>query len=479
MWKHRNRMTEDEDDFYPDDSDSVFDEEESPRKSFWQNLFARNSQERDEDNRDDTIDDFDDAPPPRKSGGKLLLLLGCVAAAVAAVVLCFRGLFRSDASTLYSALSNSGSAMSAYLEDSSPLFESTNQMKELLNDGDFTVKLTMDTNSGAVNLNMDYSRNKKLMSGILNWNSGQTPDGLDIAFSADKKELRLSAPALVNDVYGIRFDDFEEGRGYLATLLELFPGNISLPEKKWDPFSSLDLAKLVKDCAGESWTAFKKSLEIKEFATRDVQLGDYSKYCTIYQVTWDPAAADALAKDLSGKLTAIPVGFLTLLPDMKPDCRLFVDEHDQVVGGDCSFLGKKYTILMTGETNFWEDFSIEILSAAEPAKYLIGNVDVTEAGIRLRISDSTCDFLHASYDNATGTFRINTPAATLLEGSLTMTDNTVKMVLGAPANPVLVLELSPLSHRPITDTSNYVDIPGMSLNELNRIVMEIQNNLFE
>lgn len=477
MWKQRNRMTEDEDDFYPDDS--VFDdEEESPRKSFWQNLFAGKTRARDEDDRDNTIDN-DDAPPSGKSGGKRRLLLGCAAAAVAAVVLCFSALFRSDASTLYSALSNSGSEINAWLEGSSPLFESANRMKELMDDGDFSVNLTMDTNGGAVNLDMDYSRNKKLMSGVVNWNSGKTPGGLDVVFSADKKELRLSAPALVNDVYGLRFKNFQEVKGNLTNLLEIFPGNISLPEKKWDLFSPMDLDKLLKDRAGKSWTDFKKSLRITEFATRDVWVGEQSKYCTIYQIAWDPAAADALAKDLSGKLTAIPVGIMTLLPDMKPDCRLFVDEHDRVIGGDCSVLGKKYTILMTGETNFWEDFSVEVLSAAEPTRYLTGDVEATKAGIGLRISDDTHDFLRASYDNATGNFRINTPDTTLLEGSLVMTDSTVRMVLGAAADPVLILELAPLSRYPITNTEKYVDIAGMGLNELNRIVMEIQNNLCE
>ena len=477
MWKQRNRMTEDEDEFYPDDS--VFDEDESPRKSFWQNLFAGKSRARDEDDRDDTIDDFDDLPPSGKSGGKRWLLLGCAAVAVAAVVLCFSGRFQSDGSTLYSALSNSGSEINAWLEDSSPLFESTDRMKELMEDGDFAVNLTMDTNGGAVNLDMDYSRNKKLMSGVVNWNSGKTPGGLDVVFSADKKELRLSAPALVNDVYGLRFKDFGEVEGNLTTLLKIFPDNISLPEKKWDPFSPMALDKLLKDRAGKSWAAFKKSLRIKEFATRDVRVGEQSKYCTIYQISWDPAAADALARDLSGMLTAIPVGIMTLLPNMEPDCRLFVDEHDRVIGGDCSVLGKKYTILMYGETNFWEDFSVEVLSAAEPARYLTGDVEVTKAGIGLRISDDAHDLLCASYDNATGNFQINTPDATLLEGSLAMTDSTVKMVLGVTADPVLVLELAPLSRYPIINTEKYVDIAGMSLNELNRIVMEIQNNLCE
>lgn len=479
MWKHRNRMTEDEDDFFTDDL--VFDEEESSRKSFWQKLFrSRNPEEEDDDdddNRDDAIDDSDDTPPRKKPISKLLV--GSVAAAAAAAILCFIGLPSTDADTLQAALVNSGIALSSCLEDSSSLFTSANQIKELVNDGNFTMNMTLDHTNGVFSLNMDYARSEKLMSGVLNWKNSNNSDGVDVLFSADKKALRLSAPALVDDVYGIRFDDLKKDKGHLSNLLELIPVNLSLPEEKIDPFSPVKLDKLLKDRAGESWTAFKISLEVEEFASRDIQVGDYSRYCTIYRITWDPAAADALARDLSGALTAIPVGILTLLPNLEPDCRLFVDEHNRVIGGDCSILGKKYTVLMTGEGYFWEQISVEILAAAEPAKYLTGGIDVTETGISLRISDDTSDFLCADYDNATGAFRISTPDTTLLEGSLVMTDSTVKMELGTPEDPSFMLELSPLAHRPVTDTSNYVDIPGMSLNELNRIVMEIQNNLRE
>lgn len=466
MWKHRNRMAVDEDDLYADDP--VFDEEESPRRSFWQKLFGSKGSEYDEDNPDDSIGDFDDDPPRRKPVGRLILL-GCIAAA--AVMLCFSGLFRSDADTLYKALRNSGSDLRTYMEDT-PAFTSAGQMKELLNDGDFRMTLDIGNTGSALSLDMDYSRDKKLMSGVLNWNNG-----LNVAFSADKTEMRLSAPDLVDDVYGFRFGDFNNDNKKLSSLLAQLPIDITLPDTDLNFFSPVELDKLLKDRAGESWTAFKASIQIEKFATRDVQLGERSEYCTIYQVSWDPKAADTLAKDLSGALTAIPVGILTLLPDLEPDCRLFVDEGDRVIGGDCSVLGRKYTVLMSGEEYFWDEISVEILTATEPARYLTGGVQANKQGIGLRVGDDTGDFLEGDYDNATGMFRISAPDATLVEGTLTASGDAVKLELGPQASPVFRLELSPLSGRPVVDTCKYVDIPTMGINELNRIWMELQNNL--
>lgn len=470
MWKHRNRMDED-DDLYADDP--VFDEEESPRKSFWQKMFGSKEPEYEDGERDDIISDYDDDPPRRKPAGRLILSgVFAVAAAAIVIILCFSSLFRSDAGTLYTALRNSGNDLRTYMEDTSPLFTSADQMAQLLNDGDFRLSLDIDNAGEGFIVDMDYSRDKKLMSGVLRWNNS-----LDIAFSADETEMRLSAPALADDVYGFRFDDFNSRNQELSEWLEKLPVNITLPDTDLDFFSPVKLDKLLKDRAAESWTAFKESLTIEKFTSRDVQLGEHSEYCTIYQVSWDPAAADALVKDLSGPLTAIPVGILTLLPDLEPDCRLFVNKDKRVIGGDCSVLGKKYTVLMSGEDHFWDEISLEILSAGEPARYLTGGIEVSERSIGLQVCDDTGAFLTADYDNGTGAFRICTPEATLFEGALAMTGKSVNLELGSQAAPVLRLEVSPLTKRPVVDTGKYVDIPGMSLNELNRLWMEYQNSL--
>ena len=346
--------------------------------------------------------------------------------------------------------------------------------------GSFELDLKLTDSAKAIEIKLDYAKKAKLMSGTVLYGSKAKNIAADIEFFADNKRMLFLSPDLVEDAYGFKLDDFESK--YENSKLRRIAGMPSAEKFKFGLYKDIRLKEILKIQAGKKWDEFVNSISVKKFETREMWLGQTKKAVKVYKITWSAAAANELAKALTDQtFLAMPVNLVSLLPNMEPDCRIFIDENGRFVGGDFVLYGNKYTLRLEGEENVWSSMSLDVLSMVGETRHLTGGVDVAAEGVRLSLEDEVSKFLCLDYDNETGECFLQSPFGTQLKGCLLPKDGGYELTLEGNVSLVgstsVRMTVLPADGDPATTERGYVDLFDMKAGEWTRLLLELKDSL--
>ena len=424
--------------------------------------------------------DQDESSDRKSSGaGKRVLKFGVIAALVCAIVF-FGTLLLTKRNPVPEAVRISGSEFVDHLTKSENLSAVFANAQTISESGSFELYLKLTDPERAVELELDYAKKAKLMSGTLHYGNIVKDFDVDIEFFADKKRMLFLAPDLVNDAYGFKLDDFESK--YENSKLRKIVGMPSAEKFQLGLYKDFRLEEILKAQAGKKWNEFVDSVSVKKFEKREMRWGQTDKTVTIYEVTWSAAAADELAKALTNQtFLAMPVNLLSLLPNMDPDCRVFIDEDGRLVGGDFILYGNKYTLRLEGEENVWSTMSLDVLPIVGETRHLTGGVVATAEGVHLSLEDENGKFLCLDYDNETGDCFLQSPFGTQLKGCLLPKDGGYELTFGGNVSLVgstsVSLTVLSADGAPATTECGYVNLFDMKAGEWSRFLLELKESL--
>lgn len=425
------------------------------------------------------LDDEDYSEHDRCRAGKRILTLVVIAALVCAIAFIGTSLFMKR-NPVSEAISTSGDEFMACLAESGNLSEVFANVQAISKSGSFELDLKLADPKKAVEINLDYGKKAKLMSGFVLYDNKEKNIAVDIEFFADKKRMLLLAPNLVEDAYGFKFSDFESK--YEDSRLRKIIGMPSAEKFKLGLYESINLKEILKTQAGKKWDEFVTSISVKKFEKREMRLGQTEKTVTVYKVTWSAEAAEKLAKKLTERtLLAMPVNIVSLLPNVESDCRVFIDEDGRFVGGNFILHGNKYTLLLEGGENVWNSISLDVLPLTGEARHLTGGFTAVEEDIHLSLEDETGSFLHLDYDNESGEYFLQSPFGTRLKGCLLPKDGGYELTLegniSQEGSTGIRMTVLPADGDPATTERKYVDLFNMKAGEWTRLLIELKDSL--
>ena len=460
MWKHRKYTGEDDEAFDVNDMED-FEEEERTSKFAWKRRKAPTDMEEGYDTYDQD-EEFEGRRSRRKGPGLI-----AVVAVIAAVVVLLVSLMPKGG-TLYQAVRMSGEELLGHTGSVSVLPDRLVRMEELWNGGDYTMGLSLQMPTLNITVEADYSARHKKMDGALAVGKTGEPWQVAMEFRANQKKMYFEAPGLVQDAYGFTLEDFNQ-RFEGSAAFEIFP----VKGLRLHLFRPTDLRGYLKRAFGSDWDAFEKTLKTEKFDTREFLLGERTEKCTVYRVSWGPAAAEKLLAKSTGPLQPLTNGLLSLIPDLEPEFRLFLDSRDRLVGCDFSTPIGKYTLLLEGQENVWESISLEVLYINGASRHLTG--EITEVGelVQLQLADEAGTYFLAAYNNTTGDFQVIRENAVLLEGSLKEEGDTVKLELSLGGDAVLSMALKPLQRQPEGPTRKYLELLDLTPLQKTRLLAEL------
>lgn len=408
-------------------------------------------------------------PKPVLIGGVALLMVALV---VGVVLLVLSG----SKATLNSALDKTLSAFC----DGNAAHTQTREFVDLLNDflkdGDYTMTVEVDgiTQMSLVN---NYSRGDKKMQGTF---AGQvdlngSAMSLDLAYSVDKKVIQFSVPGRFDNVYGIQIDKVDSllNNPIFSTLLS---GNSSALNLDMDFFSGSDLDTYFEDMAGDELEALKKSLEVEELDEKELN----GQVCQVYKVTWSSDAASELVVAIGGlgKLPQIGELISSLIPELEPECRCYVNKDGYLVGLDFATAGAQCLFALEGKDNPWDTFSLTVNSIYGETLYYAGAMERTGSGVSFYLEDASGTLLRLDYSTLSGNFSFYTKdAGQLLSGQLQSADDRLSMTLEWEIEGTGLQQLrfgmAELDAKPQQLSKNYIDLLDMSLTDLTRFLLDL------
>lgn len=417
--------------------------------------------------------------PVSRCSSKRVLTIGIIVALVCTIVVLGARLLPKK-NPVSDALRVSGGEFVGCLVESGNLSEAMTNAQTISKVGAFVLELKMTDPEKDMELQLDYSRKAKLMSGTVQYGNKVKNFDVDIEFFADNKRMLFLAPDLVEDAYGFKLDDFTTK--YEKSYLRKIIGMPSAEKFELGLYKEVKLREILKAQAGEPWDTFVESVSIKKFEKREMHLGQTEKTVTVYKVTWSASAADKLAKALTDQtILAMPINLISLLPNVEPDCRVFIDEDGRMVGGDFVLYGSKYTLRLEGEENVWSDMSMDVLSLVGDARHLTGGVVATAEGVHLTLEDENGKFLSMDYDNASGVCSVQSPFGTELHGSLLPKNGGYELTLGGNVSMIgstsVWMTVSPAASDPKTTDRGYVNLFDMKAGEWTRLLVELKASL--
>lgn len=357
------------------------------------------------------------------------------------------------------------SNLSAYLGGTSP-FSARSDVHILVGIQTPDVFLSLDTN---------YAGSKKLMTGTVELGAPHEDFQISADFHANRKEVRIYAPDLVNDIYGFTYRDFE--KKYDKSQLRKF---LDLPlseELTLAPFRGFDLKEYLQEQGGVSWEEFEDSLDIEKYDTRQLTLGNRTEECTVYRVQWDAKKAERMLKTITrNTLGFLPDVIPELATKLAPDVRFYVDSEDNLVGVDFTFLNSIYTFLLEGENNPWELATLQIVTAGAEPMHFSGGVISDAEGVRIELKAQNQTVYAIYYTNSTGAYSIVSPNGELSNGVF-LSDSTGFHLESNFHNFSYVISVSELDRLPGKTEENYVDLMDLSISEFGRLTTELCNSL--
>lgn len=409
-------------------------------------------------------------PVGKKKGSfsipKPVLIIGAAVLAVALIVGCIFLVLSGNETDIASAYDRTRAAFEGDSAGQTQLEKFLDQANGYLKVGDYTIYLSY-SGSTQLELQTDYARGDKQLQGTI------TTMGLQLAYSADNKVMQFSVPGQFDNVYGFKLSQAEKLTENPVLGYALQGANLDLD---FDFFATTDLETYFEGIAGEEYEAFLDSVEIKELDEQ--ALG--GEKCKVYEITWSSEASNKLISAVGSLGTLPQIGSLVnaLTPELEPECRCYVNSDGYLVGLDFVSAGAQCLLVLEGEDNPWDAFSLTVNSVYGETLYYTGALERNGDAMRVYLSGESGTLVSLDYDNASGAFALYTEDhGQLLKGQVTAGGSEAKLTLewdaGEAGVQQVTLVLSELENKPRQLSENYIDLLDMSISDLTRLMLDL------
>lgn len=394
-----------------------------------------------------------------------VVLVGGIAAAV---------VLGSDERKLGSAVQEAGSGVAGFLEEEPLLEQFGDTYQELVDRGVYDLTLTYSMGGKQVSTEMNYARSKKRLDGQLRYLDSST--ALELNYTADKNQLVLAMPQNALNVYGFTWKDLS--RKYEESFLsDVIP--IKLPENGApEIFRQIDLKGWLAEYGGDAYDELLSSFKVNDQGKRTISLAGEMVECDAYQAVWSSKALTKLiAKlELTGLLSGVNTLVEGLIPEMEPDCMLYVSDGC-LVCADFVSLGNEYTLTLEGEENPWDKCVLTVKSLYAETKVYTFNTHEEGEQVVFSLESDADRLMAVSFHRGNGEFSLELKGEKLVWGRLSSGADFAAVELNWQLKDgtecCLSWELRATEDVPGKVTQGYIDLLDMSLTEWQRLLLDL------
>lgn len=355
---------------------------------------------------------------------------------------------------------------------------------ELLSDrGKYSTTLQFRTGRYSISLDADYSEKSKTSSGEISFVDNVNDIDLELQFAADKKDLQISAPEVLTNLYGTSWKDMQkkfEGSFLDSLLPDSLPKNVN-----WKKLASGDMEDVLKQVFGEKYHDFKKTVQVEKMGARSLRVNGESMECKAYRITWSskalhnlltPGGGSGILKDFTGLLNSI-------IPEVEPDCLVYVNKDGYLVAVDYVSMGAQCLFVLEGQENPWEQFSLTVKSLYGDTVVYNGGAQKIGSIMRVYLENQNERLFLFQFDDTTGEFSLETRSAgNLLKGRLFAEGSTMELeiswYLEGTGNCTLFWSKTTLNQEPEKPLKGYINVLDMSLTDIQRLLIDLGIKLF-
>lgn len=402
-------------------------------------------------------------PKPVLAIGAVVLVIALIAGVVALVISLTGG--EPDVVSAF------GKSMDAFADSSnaedSQIHGFVEQLNDYMEDGKYTLRLAYSGNGTALAMETDYDKNARQLQGVL--------DILDtqITYSVDGKVLQASIPGQFQNVYGVALSEVEElfNHSFVSAITKALKVNLD-----FDFFVGTDLKGYFEELAGDNYEELLASVEIEDLGEKELN----GEICQVYEVTWSSEATTDLIASV-GSLGVLPeLGSLlnTLLPELEPECRCYVNDDGYLVAVDFVSAGAQCLFVLDGEDNIWDSFNLTVNSIYGESQYYSGALVQNGDEMYLYLKGESGVFASLEYNDATGDFLLYTQVAGyFLSGNVAVDGKDICLVLewtveGSGTQQV-TWAMRKLDDEPEQLAAKYIDLLDMSLADWTRLLLDL------
>lgn len=276
---------------------------------------------------------------PRKKR-KILLALAAVVLAVALAV--GGGLWyvsAQPASRLLRAAKKTTGALGDYLGQPDNLKAFYDNFSQRAEKEKFSLRLSLKMWTETFSLDMNAADDAA--QGVLTYRDGWSEREVPLEFYGDGSLLQLAMPRYLKDVYGMPTDNLKADLENSPLGRQL---GLTLPD-----------TPLTLDCR-EELDALIRTLKVAQTGERTLTLGDETRPCAVYDMTWDKDALAALVNVFLDQVTVYSGSDYRVAPAdvAEVSLRFYVDGQGYLVGVDILLKDKTGVIRLEGQENPWQ-----------------------------------------------------------------------------------------------------------------------------
>ncbi len=420
----------------------------------------------------------------RTGGKKWATRVACGLAAVGLTAAAGMELLGLWLSPMGASVEQLGKELPGQLEQMSTLTAYRENRRELLEAGEFTLEVDLDTGDRSLCGTVAYDRGAETLAGELEWRDESRGIDTIVTFSADDKVVMFRFPESP-DTYGCKLKEFADSD--LAGLLPVKLGPELLEElfRKPDPEKeNKELSRAVRN--------FLRSVEREEISPSQDHPG-----LRAYQIHWDGDDLKALlgqveeeATQGSEYLRGVSGTAVNLTGDagrllaqfvagyLEQDCRLYVNGENRLGAADFTVKpllglgGDIITLNIADPEHPWQ--AMELTSRKGSTQGMLAmNADGAELGLEIRMGADLALDVGGKFDNSTGAFFLTMELGELhggIQGMLDSADGRAKLTLAGDrlGMPGMGLTLgyapTPDGAAPemISDNGKFVDVTDRS-----------------
>lgn len=342
----------------------------------------------------------------------------------------------------------------------------------------FTFRADYRINTRQLHLDTDYSRKDKVLRGTASYSNYGDNVELGLCYSIASDTLQICAPDLSSSVYGCNLKKLGKVLNN-SKLAEILP--VTIPEDfPASIFRKTSFTNVLKAYGGEYYDDLVESVESEKLSSRELSLRDRWEKVSVYRVTWSSHAFTKFLSHAWGTKAFSAVGQVlnSIVPEVEPDCLLYVNKDGYMIGFDLVSMGTMYRFLLEGADSLWDYFSLQVTSLyADPIVYT-GSAHVNDDTLIIALENEQETFCSLSYDISTGEYSIYTvKSGEVLRGQLTDDNGCYGMsVVFLPQSrnvQELRCQISPIKSTPEPISKEFINLLDMSLTDWQRILLEM------
>lgn len=352
----------------------------------------------------------------------------------------------------------------------------------LLQSQTFNASIGYRTGSQELLMDTDYSKKDRSLRGSAIYRNLSDGVSLGLDCSIVSNVLQISVPALSNSVYGCNVKKLGTilANSKLASILP-----VSVPKDFGTAvFKKITAQDILKSYGGEHYEELCESVEHKKLSDQVLSVGDRQEKVSVYKVTWSSHAFTEFISHAWGYKLFSSIGQMinSVIPEVEPDCLLYINKKGYLIGFDFVSMGTKYLFLLEGQEDPWEQFSMRVTSLYSDPVIYTGSKQISNNMLLMELKNEQKSFCSLKYNGSTGAFSLCTARhGELLRGNLIHSGDTYGATVQLSPEDGRILELncqfSPLDHTPSSLSKEYFDLLDMSLTDWQRMLLEMNVRL--